>query len=229
MEKIAVALERSMNWDIPISDGINFLRNKEAVSRTSKSLTGFKRLTTAISNFLDAHTVSIDLTKTEARSLDDDSVPEERSGAGGGGGGSGGGLFSMNRKELRREKKYYRYAFMVLLGIFGLTGPLVMKILGVMAAHSLLAAKAALIIVGGVALKKIFEHSHEKPKVKVHTVPLHDSEEHEYDRIGHSYNYNYIPHRAYSSFPSTANHPYSAYSNSDDFAPIFYGTQKKSK
>lgn len=222
-----------MNWDIPISEGITFQRNKEAnISRASKSLTGLKRLTTAISNFLTTHTVSMDLTKAEARSLDDDPNLEERSGTGGGeggGGGGSGGLFNMNKKELRKEKKYYRYAFMVLLGIFGLTGPLVMKVLGVMAAHSLLAAKAALIIVGGVALKKIFEHSHEKPKVKVHTVPLHDSEEHEYDRVGQLPNYNYIPYRAYNSFTSTVNHPYSAYSNSDDFAPVFYGTQKKSR
>lgn len=229
-----------MNWNIPVSQGISLLRNKEVLRvRTGKSLNGFRRLTTAILDFLDTHTVSIDLTESNGRSLDDNSDVEERKGGGGGGGGEGlggdggggldgGSLFNVNRKELRKEKKYYRYAFMVLLGIFGLTGPLVMKLLGVMAAHSLLSAKAALIIVGGVALKKLFERDNEKPKIKVHTVPLHDSEEHEYDRVGSSFNYNYIPYRAYNSFTSIGSHPYSAYSNSDDFAPIFYGTQKKS-
>ncbi|XP_050500854.1 uncharacterized protein LOC114330297 [Diabrotica virgifera virgifera] len=137
-----------------------------------------------------------------------------------------------NRKALKKERKYYQYAFMVLLGIFGLTGPLFMKILGIIAAKSLLAAKAALIIVGGVALKKIFENSKHQPKVKVTTLPIHGHEsEEDHDRFG--YSFNHIPY-GYGAYGNNPYHdPYSAHypvsnslSDNEQFAPVFYGSQK---
>lgn len=103
---------------------------------------------------------------------------------GGDGDGEEGGFFSFNSKAVKKEQKYSRYTFLVLLGIFGLTGPLFMKIMSVIAAQALMAAKAALIIVGSIALKKLFEKKEEKPVVKVATLPLHDVEEEKHDRLG---------------------------------------------
>lgn len=250
-ETVAKTIERSMNIDIQLFDGFKLLRNEKPIkARSAKSLDEWQRLTNAISNFLDTHTVSIDL--TEGRSLEEDTQESGKAGGGGGGlgggnsgggggkrrrggnkGGDNGGLFNMNSEAIQREKKYYQYAFMVLLGIFGLTGPLFMKLLGVIAAKALLAAKAALIIVGGVALKKIFEKGDHKPKVKVHTVPVYESLEdhHEHDRYGHEYKH--LP-LVYSS-PKSDNSPYSAYYSEgtndieSEFAPILYGSQYKSK
>ncbi|VEN48753.1 unnamed protein product [Callosobruchus maculatus] len=156
-----------------------------------------------------------------------------RSGEGGGGGhgggghggghGGGGDVSFFNHKEVKKEKKYYQYAFLVLLGIFGLTGPIVMKVIGIMAAKALMAAKAALII------------------VRVTTVPLHhESEEdhyhdfeyeHDHDRFG--YASNHIPHGDGFAAKMETNNPYSAYyavnSVDNDFAPIYYGTPYKPK
>ncbi|KAJ8960970.1 hypothetical protein NQ318_020273 [Aromia moschata] len=215
-EKAAVAIERSIDWDVPLFDGVNLVRNgAKPNTKTRKSLNSFGRLRNALFDFIDTHALSISPAELVRGSA----------GLGRSGGGGSGGIFNVDKKDLRKEKKYYRYAFMVLLGIFGLTGPLVMKILGVVAAHSLLAAKAALIIVGSVALKKIFERDeHKKPNIKVHTVQAHDSEEQEYDRK--DYAYNHIPY-GYSGYNSN-HHPYSAYGN-NNFAPVFYGTPYDSK
>lgn len=97
------------------------------------------------------------------------------------------GIFNFNSKAVKREKKYSKYAFLVLLGIFGLTGPLFMKILSIIAAQALMASKAALIIVGSIALKKLFEKKEDEPVVKVATLPLHDpydDEDIKHDRLG---------------------------------------------
>ncbi|CAG9825548.1 unnamed protein product [Phaedon cochleariae] len=219
-EKASKTIENSMNETISLF-GVNLIRNEEKLnSREGKSLQGFNRVLKAISNFLDTHTFSIDL--TEPRSLSSEGGTPKK--------GGGGGFFNMNTKALRREKKYYQYAFMVLLGIFGLTGPLVMQVLGIMAAKSLLAAKTALIIVGGVALKKIFEHGGDKsPKVKITTLPLHQDKyesEEDHDRWGHGFNH--IPY----GYGYEGNNPYSAYSTMNekaDYAPVIYGINQKTK
>lgn len=88
-----------------------------------------------------------------------------------------------------------------------MTGPLVMKVLAVMAAKALLAAKAALIIVGSVALKKLFERDHHEPSVKVHTIS-HDEEDHDrvskYGLAGYGYDSKPDSWQYYNS-------PYSSY------------------
>lgn len=70
-----------------------------------------------------------------------------------------------------------------------------MKVLALMAAKAILAAKAALIIVGSVALKKLFEKDHtSEPAVKVHTIN-HDDDEH--DRIFKYAQYYNNPYKGY--------------------------------
>jgi hypothetical protein len=175
--KTAKIIEKSINFDVILFDGIHFLRNKQQLPKENEardSSSGFNRLGKAMTDFLNTHTLSLDLTE-------DEPIEESRgkNGAGGFGGSFGGGGFGYNKKTLQKEKKYMQYAFMVLLGIFGLTGPLIMKTLGVMAAKALIASKMALIIVGSVALKKIFEKDQQQTSVKVHTVKTED----EHDRI----------------------------------------------
>ncbi|CAG9771740.1 unnamed protein product [Ceutorhynchus assimilis] len=192
-EKVARALEKSMDWNIEIMDGVTLQRNNETVNHRQARLLGFSRLSQSIQNFFQTHVISLEL--GGARQL--------RRGEGGGGGGGLG--FEGGMKALRKEKKYMSYAFMVLLGIFGLTGPLVMKVLALMAANALLAAKAALIIVGSVALKKLFERDHQEPAVKVHTI-AHDEEDYDHDRIS-KYGYSgYAYDGTYNK-----NYPYSGY------------------
>ncbi|CAH1991905.1 unnamed protein product [Acanthoscelides obtectus] len=202
-----------------------------------------------MSDFITTHTITFDFGEGRFQDAGASGTARRRGGGGGGGGGGGHGgghgggqgvgeVSFFNHKEIKKEKKYYQYAFLVLLGIFGLTGPIVMKVIGIMAAKALMAAKAALIIVGGVALKKIFENRHEKPQVRVTTVPLHhESEEdhydfedgHEHDRFG--YSYNHIPHGDGYAAKMEANNPYSAYYSvntmDNNFAPIYYGTPYK--
>nr|CAH7743588.1 unnamed protein product [Callosobruchus chinensis] len=252
--QVSKKIERALNKNISTSliDGLRFVRNDEKVDlKQARALDGFERLTNAISNFISTHTVTLDFAEDTLLTGRSEDVGTGRGagrrggGGGGGGGGHGGGqggdVSFFNHKEVKKEKKYYQYAFLVLLGIFGLTGPIVMKVIGVMAAKALMAAKAALIIVGGVALKKIFEHRHEKPQVRVTTVPLHhESEEdhyhdfeydHEHDRFG--YASNHIPHGDGFAAKMETNNPYSAYyavnSVDNDFAPIYYGTPYKPK
>lgn len=110
-----------MNWDIPIFDGLKFKRNDEKLNETeARSMQGFDRFTTAVTNFVNSHSLSVGW---------DDEVEVEssraaRDGYGGGGGkrrpGGGGltglGSLGINRKAIKKEAKYMRYAFMVLLG-----------------------------------------------------------------------------------------------------------------
>ncbi|XP_074027231.1 uncharacterized protein isoform X2 [Leptinotarsa decemlineata] len=224
--KVARSSERATNNTFLLSEGITFARNEYPIpTRHPKSLEGFRRLLRALSNFIDTHTFSIDLTQDRHS----DGVQWEFPRTGGGGGSGGTGFFNMDKKAIQRERKYYQYAFMVLLGIFFLTGPLVMKILGIMAAQSLLASKAALIIVGSVTLKKIFENGSSKPQVKVITLPLYDKYESEEDHDRKGYGYNQIPHRYGRHGHVRNNSPYSGYYNNErsEFAPIFYGKQKQ--
>ncbi|CAH1109068.1 unnamed protein product [Psylliodes chrysocephalus] len=207
--KAASEIEHSMNKNIPLFGDVKLLRNNEKIfSRRGRALDGVDRFFRAVSDFIDTHTFSIDLTNSSARALDEDEDDDKELPKRGGGGGGGGGGFGG--------------------GIFGLTGPLVMKILGIMAAKSLLAAKAALIIVGSVALKKLFENNHhEKPKIKVTTVPIHEEDD-EHDRL--SYSFNHIPY-GYASYgfspyyhePYSAHHPGNSISDNNDFEPVLYG------
>lgn len=220
----AIVVDRSINTDLEINNGIKLIRNHEKIHfRKGKSRDPFLRLAISLANYLNTHSLSLNLIELEGRA--------ETSRRGGG----GGGFFNLNSKAVRKEKRYSKYAFLVLLGIFGLTGPLFMKILAIIAAQALMAAKAALIIVGGVALKKLFEKKEEKPVVKVATVPLHDEEDH--DRLG--YVVSYYPN-GYSNDVKQQNSPYSAYYSESDYnkfeyAPIIYGkrynseTNKKTK
>ncbi|XP_044267661.1 uncharacterized protein LOC123013290 [Tribolium madens] len=135
--KAAKALERSMDWNVHFFDGVTFERNKEKApeSEARARTYGFGRLFKALNDFLNTHTLTLDLTKGET-------AVEARGGGGGGEGGGGGdegGGFGGYKNAIKKEKKYMQYAFMVLLGIFGLTGPLMMKTLAIMAAKALLA------------------------------------------------------------------------------------------
>ncbi|RZC36939.1 DUF1676 domain containing protein [Asbolus verrucosus] len=175
--RVAKAVERAMDWSIPLTDGVQFARNKEKLSPEARSQpSGFARLMKALTDFLNTHTLTLDLTEE---------VKQARDGDGGFGG------FDNKNKALKKEKKYMQYALMVLLGIFGLTGPLIMKTLAVMAAKALIASKMALIIVGSVALKKIFEKDKEETSIKVHTIHTDD----EHDRIS---NQQYWSHQAFA-------------------------------
>ncbi|KAJ3655264.1 hypothetical protein Zmor_014400 [Zophobas morio] len=188
--KVAKTIERSMEWDVTLFDGIKLLRNNERIDNENESrshLFGPSRLMKAVKIFLNTHYFALDLTE-------DESTNEPRGGGGGLGSGGGGGL-GFNRQALKKEAKYMQYAFMVLLGIFGLTGPIVMKTLAVMAAKSLIASKMALIIVGSVALKKLFEKDHhEKTSVKVHTINTDDDHDRIYAPYKSSNYWSYAPY-----------------------------------
>ncbi|KAK9888445.1 hypothetical protein WA026_000693 [Henosepilachna vigintioctopunctata] len=215
-DKASNILERSMDFNITLFEGIELRRNSEPLvdMGSSRSLSPFERLTTSLYNFLDSHTVSLDLTR-EGRSTKVEDEVEEETKAGGGGGGSGGSGGGVNnllgslgglggglggggaggmKGGLRREVRYIKYAFMVLLGIFGLTAPIFMKTLAIIAAKALIASKAALIIVGSVALKKIFQKDPDKSTVQVHTI--HDDHDDEHDRLYQ----NPIPYNYYGDY-----------------------------
>ncbi|XP_044750391.1 uncharacterized protein LOC123310797 [Coccinella septempunctata] len=215
-DKAASVLENYINSNVTLFDGIKLQRNGEPLNNLSdsRSLSPLARFTTTLYNFLDTHTVSLDLTD-EGRSKkkkDNDEELDKATGGGGGGGGSllgglsgfggsgGGGSGGGGSKGgMMSEVKYAKYAFMVLLGIFGLTGPIFMKTMAVIAAKALIASKAALIIVGSVALKKIFQKEHEKPVVKVHTIH-EDEHEDEHDRVYQ----NQIPYSYYADYHKPA-------------------------
>lgn len=210
-DKAANVLENYINSNITLFDGIKLQRNSEPFHNLSdsRSLSPFARFTTTLYNFLDTHTVSMDLTdegRSRKKKENDEETDKASNGGGGGGGGVGGesflgGLGGIggggvgSKGGIAAELRYVKYAFMVLLGIFGLTGPIFMKTLAVIAAKALIASKAALIIVGSVALKKIFQKEHDKPVVKVHTIH-EDVHEDDHDRvyqnqIPYSYNADY--------------------------------------
>lgn len=172
-ERAAAAMERALDWDIPLFDGVTLARNEEDFHNisTTRAFSGFGRLSSAVSNFLDSHTLVVDLTDDQT----DDSVGEARG--------------KEDKKKKKKEKKYASYAMMVLMGIFGLTGPLIMKTLALIAGKALIASKMALLIVGSVALKKLFEKEEKAPSVKVRTVEAKEHDEH--DRY---YNYNSTPY-----------------------------------
>lgn len=92
----------------------------------------------------------------------------------------------------KREKRYFWYSMMVLLGIFGLTGPIVMKTLTLIAGKALIASKIALLMVGSVALKKIFANDITNKngiKVHTHTIPIEDEHDRYYQVEGDQFYY----------------------------------------
>lgn len=194
--------------------------NNEIIFPKVRTQDSLEQLSNSIANFFDTHTFHINLSSSQDTGRK-------------GGDDEGGGFFNFNSKAVKREKKYSKYAFLVLLGIFGLTGPLFMKILSIIAAQALMAAKAALIVVGSVALKKLFEKKEEKPIVKVATVPLYDEED-EHDRLGYgqgqsSYVNNYqnkygsSPYSGYYSDSNENNHiNHNNNNNNYAYAPIIY-------
>lgn len=157
VNEAAVLMERASNLDVSLFDGIIFKKNNETFE-ISRGFSGLSRLRHALVNFLDSHVLTLDLT-------------ESRQSRVGGGGG-----FKISKKE----KKYFWYTMMVLLGIFGLTGPLVMKMLTLIAGKALIASKIALLMVGSVALKKIFTNDNKESgggvKVYTHTIPIHSDD-----------------------------------------------------
>lgn len=186
--KAAKAVERALDWDVPIFEGITLARNEEKLDNytTPRSYDGISRLTSVLSKFLESHKLVVDLTP------EDEDVGTARKEEGGLGFGGG------DKKGKKKEKKYASYAMMVMMGIFGLTGPLVLKALALIAGKALIASKMALLIVGSVALKKLFEKESHTPSVKVRTV----QEEHhhdDHDRLLYNYNMNNYNSNAYSS------------------------------
>lgn len=179
LNKVAKAIEKLINSDWELFDGIKFIRNDIDLNRQSRSYSGgLSRLLEAITDFLDTHTLYVDFTEDNVESR---KTKESNNGVGFGSMGSLGLNTKQLKKGLKKEGKYVQYAFMVLLGIFGLTGPLMMNTLAILASKALIASKMALIIVGSIALKKIFEKDGEQGSVKVHTVHADDDDNH--DRI----------------------------------------------
>lgn len=219
-----VLVDRAINRDFEIYNGIKLVRNNnEIIFPKLRTQDSFEDLSNSLTNFFDTHTIHINLSSTHGNARK-------------GGDDGDGGFFNLNSKAVKKEKKYSKYAFLVLLGIFGLTGPLFMKILSVIAAQALMASKAALIIVGSVALKKLFEKKEEKPIVKVATVPLYDAEEGDHDRLGtaqgtssyvssYQNKYNTSPYLGYYNLPSNENSniKHNNNNNNYEYAPIIYG------
>lgn len=167
-EKAALVLEQTMDWDVSLFGGLKLVRNSLQLDPTSgRSPNGFSRLINAIWNYLASHKLALDFSENSRKARG-----HLRGGDGYGGGYSGGG--GKGDKSKKKEMQYAKYAFMVLLGIFGFTGPITMKTLGIIAAKALMASKVALIIVGSVALTKLFKKDHDIPVVKVHTIKLED-------------------------------------------------------
>lgn len=191
-DKAAKAVERALDWDIPIFEGITLARNEEKLDNytSPRSYTGISKLTTALSQFLQSHTLVVDLTSDE-----EDAIGTARKGEGGGLDFGGG-----DKKSKKKEKKYASYAMMVMMGIFGLTGPLVLKALALIAGKALIASKMALLIVGSVALKKLFEKESNSPSVKVRTVK-EDHHHDDHDRLLYNYNNNNYNSNSYNPTP----------------------------
>lgn len=124
---------------------------------------------------MDTHTLRLDLTGDSGEARD------------------GGGNKKGDKGIGKKERKYLHYALMVLLGVFGISGPLILKTLALIAGKALIASNVALIIVGSVALKKIFEkdQGHASVKVLTHTVHTDDKEE-EFDRYINAGAYKFV-------------------------------------
>lgn len=153
-EKATQAVENSMDIDLQLIPGLVLARNDLPVITTSSRVTksGMDRLTTALSNFMDAHSLTVE-PADEAR---------------------------------RRRRRRFGLLLTALLGTFGITGAMMLKGIGLIAGKALMVSKMALMIVGIIGLKKLFQKDehHEAQVVQVHT--LHD----EHDRNVNSAMYN---------------------------------------
>ncbi|KAF5298397.1 hypothetical protein FQR65_LT01175 [Abscondita terminalis] len=78
-----------------------------------------------------------------------------------------GRLYDEKKKGGKKSGKNLAYVMWVLFGIFGITGPLFMNKIALMAATGLIASKTALLIAGSVAVKKLFERDHRHAKFKL--------------------------------------------------------------
>lgn len=154
-EKATQAVENSMDIDLQLIPGLVLARNdlpvlKYTSSRDAKS--GIDRLTTALSNFMDSHSLTVEHAD-EAR---------------------------------RRRRRRFGLLLTALLGAFGITNAMMLKGIGLIAGKALMVSKMALMIIGIIGLKKLFQKDehHEPQVVQVHT--LHD----EHDRNVNSAMYN---------------------------------------
>lgn len=170
------AIERISSKDIPLVDGIILKKQDDNLTSNvvhidERGFHGTSGLKKILSRLLDTHYVHLDLTQNNYSDVNETSNEEARRRGGG------------NRIRIsRRERRYFWYSMMVLLGIFGLTGPIFMKTLTLIAGKALIASKIALLMVGSVALKKIFAHDNANKggiQVHTHTVPISD----EHDRF----------------------------------------------
>lgn len=164
--RAAIRMERISNKDIPLFDGIILKKQSDGINKTEIRISsGVSRLRKVLTQMLNTHILRLDLTKNVEQVEN-----EER---------ARGGKFRISKKE----KKHFWYTMMVLLGIFGLTGPIIMKALTLIAGKALIASKIALLMVGSVALKKIFANDKSNDggvKVHTHTVPIYDEHDRSY-------------------------------------------------
>lgn len=189
-ERAATALDRALDWDMPLVDGISLVRNNRSVSvSSSRGFSGIERLTSAMKNFMESHTLTVDLGE-DSEDDDVDDVGEARGD-------------KKDKKEKKKAKKFASYALMVMMGIFGLTGPLILKTLALIAGKALIASKMALLIVGSVALKKLFEKDDKAPSVKVRTVEAKEGSHDDHDRVYYGYNnYDYYYNQNQTPYPA---------------------------
>ncbi|KAI4464173.1 hypothetical protein MML48_3g00015908 [Holotrichia oblita] len=169
-------LDKAVDHDLTIFDGFVLRRDKNVTINNTpnngRSFNGFSRLKRSLYNYLDSHILRLDI--SESRKSKD--------------GGVGYGGFA---KVGKRNRKYLYYALLAVTGIFGLSVPMILKGLSLVAGKALLASKAALIIIGSIALKKIFQSdkgdSASPVKVHTHTVPI-DEHDRYFDTSGYHYN-----------------------------------------
>lgn len=203
-EKLTRAVDNSVDWDIPIFEGITLKRNNVHINKTkielnqtttsestSRGLSGMDQLYNSVIRFIDAHTLTLDFGEVDNNGSEGGRTIEDIEFRDGGG----------KRKKIgKKERRRVQYALFVLLGIFGLTAPLILKTLGIMAGKALLSSKVALIMLGSIALKKIFQADNHSPvKVHTHTIPIHEDDHDRYD-YG-AYNNYYTANKYYTKSP----------------------------
>lgn len=174
IDKAALMVRNTNDLEIPVFGGMSFVRDKDYVESKSAKKDGLNGLFDTISKFFDSHTLVLDLTSNDI-----------------GTGRDGENKKQISRKKGKKGRNYFRYAAMLLLGTLGVSLPAIMKILTAVAAHALIASKLGLIIVGSIAVYKLFEKDHE-PNVKVHTHTIRDHSEEEYDRRLNSSMYKFL-------------------------------------
>ncbi|KAK4880395.1 hypothetical protein RN001_008541 [Aquatica leii] len=168
-DKAAIIVEHLIPRNLTVFNGITLTKFKEIrKSRTPRKWdNGLNRFFSAIGNFLNTHKLTYDLSHDDAFE---------------------GRLYEGRKKGGKKGRDLY-YVMWIIFGIFGITVPVVMNALMVMAAKALLASKMALLIAGSIAIKKLFEQNHEQAKFKVVT---HNSNDEDLDRNINAGAYNYL-------------------------------------